>query len=202
MIDMDLFSGALARMINELGKMPGIGPKSAQRLAFYLLRQDRRQVEQLADSLLEAKDKIKYCERCFSLSEETLCTICQDPRRDAGILCVVEEPNDVFSLERTNLFRGRYHVLMGTLSPLEGIGPEELKIKELLRRLQEGTIQEVVVATNPDVEGEATAIYLSRLIKPLGIKVTRLASGLPAGGNLEYADDVTIGQALDGRREL
>lgn len=199
---MDLFSGALARMINELGKMPGIGPKSAQRLAFYLLRQDRRQVEQLADSLLEAKDKIKYCERCFSLSEETLCTICQDPRRDAGILCVVEEPNDVFSLERTNLFRGRYHVLMGTLSPLEGIGPEELKIKELLRRLQEGTIQEVVVATNPDVEGEATAIYLSRLIKPLGIKVTRLASGLPAGGNLEYADDVTIGQALDGRREL
>jgi len=199
---MDLFSGALARMINELGKMPGIGPKSAQRLAFYLLRQDRVQVERLAASLIEAKDKIKYCERCFSLSEETLCPICRDPRRDTTSLCIVEEPNDVFSLERTKLYHGRYHVLMGTLSPLEGIGPEELKIKELLQRLQGDLIHEVVVATNPDVEGEATAIYLSRLIKPLGIKVTRLASGLPAGGNLEYADDVTIGQALDGRREL
>ncbi len=189
-------------MINELGKMPGIGPKSAQRLAFYLLRQDRVQVERLAASLIEAKDKIKYCERCFSLSEETLCPICRDPRRDTTSLCIVEEPNDVFSLERTKLYHGRYHVLMGTLSPLEGIGPEELKIKELLQRLQGDLIHEVVVATNPDVEGEATAIYLSRLIKPLGIKVTRLASGLPAGGNLEYADDVTIGQALDGRREL
>lgn len=202
MIEMELFSGALARMINELSRMPGVGPKTAQRLAFYLLRQEREHVERLANSLLEAKDRICYCERCFSLSEEAQCHVCQDSRRDQKTICVVEEPNDVFSLERTRMYKGLYHVLMGTLSPLEGIGPEDLKITELLNRLGSDNIQELIVATNPDVEGEATAIYLSRLIKPLGIKVTRLASGLPAGGNLEYADDITISQALGGRREI
>jgi len=198
---MNLYSGALARMIEELGRMPGVGPKTAQRLAFYLLRQERAHVERLAQALLEAKDKIRYCQTCFSLSEEALCPICKNPRRDPSVICVVEEPNDVFSLERSRVFNGRYHVLMGTLSPLEGIGPEELKITELLGRLA-GDVREVIVATNPDVEGEATAIYLGKLIKPLGVKVTRLASGLPAGGNLEYADDITISQALGGRREL
>jgi len=199
---MDIYSGALARMIDELSRMPGVGPKTAQRLAFYLLRQERYHVERLANSLLEAKDRIRYCEHCFSLSEEHLCTICQNPKRDQSTICVVEEPNDVFSLERTKQFSGLYHVLMGTLSPLEGIGPEDLKIPELLNRIRNLDLQELIIATNPDVEGEATAIYLSRLIKPLGIRVTRLASGLPAGGNLEYADDVTIGQALGGRRDL
>lgn len=202
MMVMDLYSGALARMIDELSRMPGVGPKTAQRLAFYLLRQERRQVERLANALLEAKDRIRYCEQCFALSEENLCTICQSPKREQQVICVVEEPNDVFSLERTKQFNGLYHVLMGTLSPLDGIGPEDLKINELLHRVNTGPIKEVIIATNPDVEGEATAIYLGRLIKPLGIKVTRLASGLPAGGNLEYADEITIGQALGGRREL
>lgn len=199
---MTLYAGTLARMIEELGRMPGIGPKTAQRLAFYLLRQERAAVERLAQTLVEAKDRIRYCSVCFSLCEEELCPICRDPRRDATQLCVVEEPNDVFSLERARVFRGRYHVLLGTLSPLDGIGPDDLKIAELLGRLQDGTVKEVVVATNPDVEGEATAIYLGKLIKPLGVKVTRLASGLPAGSNLEYADDITLGQAVAGRREL
>lgn len=199
---LDIYTGALARMIEELGRMPGVGPKTAQRLAFYLLRQERHQVERLANSLIEAKDRIRYCEQCFSLSEQVKCDICLSPKRDQTTICVVEEPNDVFSLERTKMFDGLYHVLMGTLSPLDGIGPEDLKITELLNRLKSGEIKEVIVATNPDVEGEATAIYLSRLIRPLGVRVTRLASGLPAGGNLEYADDITIGQALSGRREL
>jgi recombination protein RecR len=199
---MNLYTGALARMIDELGRMPGIGPKTAQRLAFFLLRQDRAHVERLTVALLDAKDKIRYCRTCFSLCEDDACPICRDSRRDPSVICVVEESNDVFSLERTRIFHGRYHVLMGTLSPLEGVGPDDLKIAELLRRLESGEVKEVIVATNPDVEGEATAIYLGKLIKPLGVKVTRLASGLPAGGNLEYADDITIGQALGGRREL
>lgn len=199
---MTLYSGALARMIDELGRMPGVGPKTAQRLAFYLLRQEPAAVERLAKTLVEAKETIRYCSICFSLCEEETCKVCQDAHRDATTICVVEEPNDVFVLERTRVFKGRYHVLMGTLSPLDGIGPEDLKITELLKRLEAGRVKEVVLATNPDVEGEATAIYLGKLIKPLGLKVTRLASGLPAGGNLEYADDITISRALDGRREL
>lgn len=189
-------------MIDELSRMPGVGPKTAQRLAFYLLRQDREHVQRLANSLVEAKDKIRYCHKCFSLAEDEECQLCKDPKRDQKLICVVEEPNDVFSLERTKMYKGLYHVLMGTLSPLDGIGPEDLKISELLHRLNQSEVEEVIVATNPDVEGEATAIYLSKLIKPLGIKVTRLASGLPAGGNLEYADDITISQAIGGRREL
>lgn len=199
---MTIYLGALARLIDELGRMPGVGPKTAQRLAFYLLRQERGEVERLANTLVEAKDRIRYCAICFSLCEEETCPICRDARRDSALLAVVEEPNDVFALERAKVFRGRYHVLMGTLSPLDGIGPEDLKITELLRRLKDGTVTEVVVATNPDVEGEATAIYLGKLIKPLGITVTRLASGLPAGGDLEYADDITLGQAIGGRRSL
>ncbi len=189
-------------MIDELGRMPGIGPKTAQRLAFYLLRQERAEVERLAHTLIEAKETIRYCSICFSLCENEICSICSNPRRDSALICVVEEPNDVFSLERTRAFNGRYHVLMGTLSPLDGMGPDDLKITELLRRLQNSRVGEVIIGTNPDVEGEATAIYLGKLLKPLGVKVTRLASGLPAGGNLEYADDITITRALGGRREL
>jgi recombination protein RecR len=197
-----MYSGILARMIDELGRMPGIGPKTAQRLAFYLLRQERAEVERLAHTLIEAKETIRYCSICFSLCENEICSICSNPRRDSALICVVEEPNDVFSLERTRAFNGLYHVLMGTLSPLDGMGPDDLKITELLRRLQNSRVGEVIIGTNPDVEGEATAIYLGKLLKPLGVKVTRLASGLPANGNLEYADDITITRALGGRREL
>ncbi len=197
-----MYTGVLARMIEELGRMPGVGPKTAQRLAFYLLRQERAAVERLAHTLVEAKDTIRYCSVCFSLSENEICSICSNPRRDSAMICVVEEPNDVFSLERTRAFNGLYHVLMGTLSPLDGIGPDDLKITELLHRLQNSQVGEVILGTNPDVEGEATAIYLGKLLKPLGVKVSRLASGLPANGNLEYADDITITRALGGRREL
>ncbi len=197
-----MYTGVLARMIEELGRMPGVGPKTAQRLAFYLLRQERAAVERLAHTLVEAKDAIRYCSVCFSLSENEICSICSNPRRDSAMICVVEEPNDVFSLERTRAFNGLYHVLMGKLSPLDGIGPDDLKITELLHRLQNSQVGEVILGTNPDVEGEATAIYLGKLLKPLGVKVTRLASGLPANGNLEYADDITITRALGGRREL
>jgi len=199
---MNIFSGAFGRLIDELGRLPGVGPKTAQRLAFFLLRQKRSEVEQLADALMAAKDKVRHCSRCFSLCEEEICEICRDSLRNTGVICVVEEPKDVFALERTREFRGQYHVLLGTLSPMEGIGPDQLKIAELLKRLQGDSVREIIVATNPDVEGEATAIYLNKLIKPLGIRVTRLASGLPAGGDLEYADDITISRALGGRREL
>ena len=199
---MNLLEGALGRMIDELGRLPGVGPKTAQRLAFYLLRQERAEVEKLAEALLAAKDRVRACSRCFALCEDEVCEICRDARRNPNVICVVEEPKDVFALERTREYRGLYHVLLGTLSPMEGVGPEQLKIAELLRRLQGDAVQEVIIATNPDVEGEATAIYLNRLIKPLGIRVTRLASGLPAGGDLEYADDITISRALGGRRDI
>jgi recombination protein RecR len=196
------FPGALGRLIEELGRLPGVGPKTAQRLAFFLLRQERPAVEGLAQALLGAKDLVRYCARCFAFSEAELCDICRDPRRRSELLCVVSEPKDVWALERTREYPGLYHVLHGTLSPMDGIGPERLKIAELLRRLEDKTVREVILATNPDVEGEATAIYLHDLIKPLGLRVTRLASGLPAGGDLDYADDVTISRALGGRREL
>jgi recombination protein RecR len=199
---MSIFEGALGRMIDELGRLPGVGPKTAQRLAFFLLRQERAEVENLAQALVQAKDLVRYCSRCFSLCEGEVCEICRDSRRNQTLLCVVEEPKDVFALERSREYRGLYHVLLGTLSPMEGIGPDQLKIGELLRRLQSGDVQEVIIATNPDVEGEATALYLHKLLKPLGLRVTRLASGLPAGGDLEYADDVTISRALGGRREI
>ncbi len=199
---MDYFSGILGRLIDELGRLPGVGPKTAQRLAFFLLRQEESVVRQLADAMLEAKASIHPCPECFFLAEGDVCHLCADPKRDAGLMCVVEDPKDVFSMERTREYKGRYHVLMGTLSPMDGIGPEDLKINELLKRLQGGTVREVIIATNPDVEGEATALYLNKRIKPLGIKVSRLASGLPAGGDLEYADDITISRALGGRREI
>ena len=198
-----MFTGALGRMIDELGRMPGIGPKSAQRLAFYLLRQDQTRVEQLARALLEAKAKVTTCPQCFALSEgEGLCAICRHAGRDQHRICVVEEPSDVFAIERTRTYRGLYHVLMGTLSPMESVGPEELKIKELLVRLRNQPIEEVILATNPSVEGEATALYLSKLIQPSNIHVTRLASGMPAGSQLEYADELTISHAFSGRRQL
>jgi recombination protein RecR len=199
---MEIFSGLLGHLIEELSRLPGVGPKTAQRLAFFLLRQERPNVERLAQAMLQAKDRLRFCATCFSLTEQETCDLCRDPRRDRTQICVVEEPKDVFTLERTREYRGLYHVLMGTLSPMDGIGPENLKIPGLLSRLQDGSVKEVVIATNPDVEGEATAIYLHKLIKPLGVRVTRLASGLPAGGDLEYADDVTLSRALGGRREL
>lgn len=199
---MDYFSGVLGRLIDELGRLPGVGPKTAQRLAFFLLRQDDHVVEQLSAAMRDAKARIHPCPECFFLAEGERCHICSDLKRDASTLCVVEDPKDVFSLERTREYRGLYHVLMGTLAPMDGIGPGELKIAELIKRLETGRFREIIVAVNPDVEGEATALYLSKLIKPLGIRVTRLASGLPAGGDLEYADDITISRALGGRREF
>jgi len=199
---MDYSSGVLGRLIEELGRLPGVGPKTAQRLAFFLLRQEPAAVHRLTGAMLDARTKIHHCAECFFLAEAERCHICQDTRRDQSVVCVVEDPRDVFSLERTREFKGLYHVLMGTLSPMDGIGPGNLKIAELLERLRVGAVKEVIIATNPDVEGEATALYLGKLIKPLNIRVTRLASGLPAGGDLEYADDITIGRALSGRREM
>ena len=199
---MSLYSGILGQLLEELERLPGIGPKTAQRLAFHILRQNNLRVKRLADILVQAKDTLKYCNDCFSLSEQDICQICEDTRRDKSLICVVEEPHDVFTLERTKIFNGLYHVLLGKLSPFEGVGPEDIKIAQLLNRLKTNNIKEVIIATNPDVEGEATAIYLNKIIQPLEIKVTRLASGLPAGGNLEYADDITLSRALQGRREI
>jgi len=191
-------SESLEILIEELSQLPGIGRKTAQRLALYLLKQPREEVVKLAKALVQLKDKVKYCSSCYNITEVDPCAICSSPKRDRSIICVVEEPNDVIALEKTNEYKGLYHVLGGALSPLEGVGPEELKIKELLPRLAEG-VQEVILAMNPNVEGEATTIYLSKLIKPLGIKVTRIARGLPVGGDLEYADEATLTRALEGR---
>jgi len=196
------FSTSFERLLLELEKMPGVGRKTAQRLAFHLLRLPDAEAEDLAKSILEVKKNIKPCSVCFSITEENPCGICSDSRRDSSIICVVEQPSDVLAIERTNEFRGRYHVLMGVISPLEGIRPEDLRIKELLTRLGSGEVGELIMGMNPDLEGEATALYLSKLIKPLGVKVTRIARGLPAGGDLEYADQVTLTRALEGRKEL
>ncbi len=192
----------LARLIQSLTKLPSVGEKTATRLAFHLLRTDRREVEELAAALLKMRDETKLCSVCLGLTAGDPCALCQDPQRDASAICVVERPADLIALERSGQFKGRYHVLHGSLAPLDGVGPEELRIAELLRRLQDGTVQEVVLATNPTVEGEATALYLSRLIKPLGIRVTRIAHGLPMGADVEYADTMTLGKALEGRREM
>ncbi|MEI7905211.1 MAG: recombination mediator RecR [Candidatus Firestonebacteria bacterium] len=193
---------SLSKLVNELERMPGIGPKTAQRLAFFILKSEKADIEKLAGSILEAKDKIKYCSVCFNMTEVDPCAVCSSVRRDRSIICVVEEPMDIVALEKTGAFRGLFHVLMGSISPLDGIGPEDLKIRELLERLKKETIKEIIVATNPDVGGEATAIYLSKLIKPLGVKVSRLAQGMPMGASLEYADEVTLGKAIEGRREI
>jgi recombination protein RecR len=189
-------------LIDELGRLPGIGPKSAQRIAFHLLKVPADDANRLAHAIREAKDKVRFCERCFNVSETELCSFCTDDRRDSSIICVVEESRDIVSVERTGEFNGRYHVLLGAMSPLEGIGPEQLKIRELLNRIGPEGVDEVIVCTNPNTEGEVTAMYLARMLKPLGLKVTRLASGLPVGGDLEYADELTLGRALEGRRSI
>jgi recombination protein RecR len=192
----------VARLIEAFQKLPGIGPKTAQRLTFFLLKRPAPEVVELAESLSQLKSRIAHCSVCFNVTEEDPCRICRDPRREAAALCVVEEPNDLLAIERTGEFRGRYHVLLGALSPLDGIGPEDLKVRELLSRLERGAIEEIILATNPSVEGEATAIYLAKLLRPLGMRVTRIARGLPVGGDLEYADEVTLSKALEGRREM
>ena len=189
-------------LVDELGRLPGIGPKSAQRIAFYLLKAAPEDAKRLARAVVEAKERVSWCRRCFNFAEGELCVYCRDDRRDSTLLCVVEEPRDIVAVERTQEYRGRYHVLLGAISPIEGIGPDQLKIKELLARVNDEGVQEVILATNPNIEGEATAMYLARLLKPLGLRVTRIASGLPVGGDLEYADEVTLGRALEGRREV
>jgi recombination protein RecR len=197
-----LYEGIVQDLIDELGLLPGIGPKSAQRIAFHLLNADPVDVRRLAAVLVEVKDKVRFCVTCGNVAEEEQCRICRDPRRDLTVLCVVEEPKDVVAVERTREFRGRYHVLGGAISPIEGIGPDELRIRELMKRLADEEVTEVILATDPNLEGEATATYLTRLLKPLGLRVTRLASGLPVGGDLEYADEVTLGRAFEGRRSV
>lgn len=189
-------------LIDQLGRLPGIGPKSAQRIAFHLLKLPAEDARKLASAILDAKERVRFCSRCFNFAEDELCPICADPRRDPSVLCVVEESRDIIALERTGEFRGRYHVLLGVMNPIEGIGPEQLKIRELITRLSSEEITEVIVCTNPNTEGEVTASYLSRLMKPFDIKVTRPASGLPVGGDLEYADELTLGRALSGRRAM
>ena len=189
-------------LIDELGRLPGIGPKSAQRIAFHLLKVPVEDATRLATAIREAKEKVRFCERCFNVSEHALCGFCADDRRDSSIICVVEESRDIVAVERTGEYRGRYHVLLGAMSPLDGIGPEQLKIRELLTRLGPEGVEEVIVCTNPNTEGEVTAMYLARMLKPLGLKVTRIASGLPVGGDLEYADELTLGRALEGRRPI
>jgi recombination protein RecR len=202
-----VYEGPVQDLIDELGRMPGVGPKSAQRIAFHLLKLSRGDAGRLADAIVEVKNRITFCTRCFNIAEESgegdaLCGICSDDRRDASLLCVVEEPRDIVAVEKTGEFRGRYHVLQGAISPIEGVGPEQLRVKELLTRLDSDEVQEVILCTNPNIEGEATALYLARLLKPLGLRVTRIASGLPVGGDLEYADELTLGRALEGRRDV
>jgi recombination protein RecR len=197
-----VFEGPVQDLIDALRRLPGVGSKSAQRLAFHLLKAPADEAHALADAILSAKQKVAICRTCFNVSEGEQCNFCRDPKRDQTAVCVVEEPGDIVAVERTNEFRGSYHVLGGHISPMDGIGPDDLRIRDLLQRLADGVIKEVIVCTNPTVEGEATAIYLARLIKDLGVRVTRIASGLPVGGDLEYADEVTLGRALEGRREL
>jgi recombination protein RecR len=204
---MAVYAGPVQDLIDELGRLPGIGPKSAQRIAFHLLKLARTDATRLANAIVAAKDKVTFCSRCYNIAEgageqETLCGICADDRRDASVLCVVEEPRDIVAVEKTGEFKGRYHVLQGAISPIEGVGPEQLRVKELLTRLDDEGVQEIILCTNPNIEGEATALYLARLLKPMGMRVTRIASGLPVGGDLEYADELTLGRALEGRREV
>ncbi len=197
-----MYAGPVQTLIDELGRLPGVGPKSAQRIAFHLLKLPEEDATRLARAITEAKDRVGFCRRCFNVCEGEECDVCRDPRRDRTVICVVEEPRDVVAVEKTQEFRGRYHVLQGAISPIEGIGPEQLRVKELLARLEPEGVQEVILCTNPTIEGEATAMYLARLLKPLGVRATRIASGLPVGGDLEYADELTLGRALEGRREL
>ncbi|HBJ72596.1 MAG TPA: recombination protein RecR [Actinobacteria bacterium] len=197
-----MYEGIIQDLIDELGRLPGVGPKSAQRIAFHILAAEPTDVFRLADALREVKEKVRFCSICGNVAEESECRICRDPRRDHTAICVVEEPKDVVAIEKTREFKGRYHVLGGAISPIDGIGPDDLRIRELMIRLADGAIVEVILATDPNLEGEATATYLARLISPLGIAVSRLASGLPVGGDLEYADEVTLGRAFEGRRRV
>ena len=197
-----MYEGAVQDLIDELGRLPGVGPKSAQRIAFHLLAADPVDVRRLVTALTEVKEKVRFCTVCGNVTEEQQCKICRDPRRDDAIICVVEEPKDVVAIEKTREFRGRYHVLGGAISPIEGVGPDDLRIRELMQRLADSVVTELILATDPNLEGEATATYLARLVKPMGLRVTRLASGLPVGGDLEYADEVTLGRAFEGRRLL
>jgi len=195
-----MYEGAVQDLIDELGRLPGVGPKSAQRIAFHLLAADPADVERLAATLRRVKDEVRFCRICGNVSEQDECRICRDPRRDPAVICVVEEPKDVIAVERTREFRGRYHVLGGAISRMDGGGPDDLRVRELMVRLQDGVVTELILATDPNLEGEATATYLARLIRPMGLAVSRLASGLPVGGDLEYADEVTLGRAFSGRR--
>ena len=197
-----MYEGVVQDLIDELGRLPGVGPKSAQRIAFYLLAADATDVRRLAQTLVEVKDKVQFCRVCGNVAEAEECRICRDPRRDLTVICVVEESKDVVAVERTREFRGRYHVLGGAISPIDGVGPDDLRVRELMARLADGVVTELILATNPNLEGEATATYLARLVKPMGLRVTRPASGLPVGGDLEYADEVTLGRAFEGRRLL
>jgi len=192
----------VARLIEAFQRLPGIGPRTAQRLTFYLLKRSADEVRELADALVAVKSSIWHCRQCFNVTDSDPCRICADPARDARLLCIVEEPNDLLAMERTGEFHGRYHVLLGALSPLDGIGPDDLKVRELFDRLAREPVEEIILATNPNVEGEATAIYLSKLLKPYNVRLTRIARGLPVGGDLEYADQVTLSKALEGRREM
>ncbi len=195
-----MYEGAVQDLIDELGRLPGVGPKSAQRIAFHLLQADSDDVDRLVTALTEVKARVRFCTVCGNVAEAELCRICADPRRDPSLICVVEEPKDVVAIERTREFKGRYHVLGGAISPMDGVGPNDLRIKELMTRLLGGTVEEVIIATDPNLEGEATAAYLSKYLRELHVRVTRLASGLPVGGDLEYADEVTLGRAFEGRR--
>lgn len=197
-----MYEGPIQELIDELGRLPGIGPKGAQRIAFHLLQADKADVEKLAQALVTVAEKVRFCEVCFNISEEETCRVCRDPRRDRAIICVVEESKDVAAIERTREFRGLYHVLGGAISPIDHVGPGDLHIAELLRRLQDTTVTEVILATDPNLEGEATATFIARMLSPTGITVSRLASGLPVGGDLEYADEVTLGRAFSGRRRV
>lgn len=197
-----MYEGAVQDLIDELGRLPGVGPKGAQRIAFHLLQADEIDVRRLVDALVQVKVKVRFCTVCGNVAEDEMCRICADPRRDDSAICVVEEPKDVLAIERTREFRGRYHVLGGAISPMDGVGPDDLRFAELFSRLSDGRVQEVIIATDPNLEGEATAAYLARFLQPVQVRVTRLASGLPVGGDLEYADEVTLGRAFEGRRLL
>jgi recombination protein RecR len=197
-----MYEGVIQDLIDELGQLPGVGPKGAQRIAFHLVTTDPEDVRRLASALIEVVERVKFCRTCGNVAQEEECRICRDPRRDLAVICVVEEPKDVAAIEKIREFRGRYHVLGGAISPIDGIGPDELRISQLMTRLTDGTVTELILATDPNLEGEATAAYLARLVKPMGLRVTRPASGLPVGGELEYADEVTLGRAFEGRRLL
>ena len=199
---MSIYTPAVQTLIDELGKLPGVGPKSAQRIAFHLVKLSEEDAIRLSTAIREAKEKVRFCEKCFNMSDEPICEICSDSRRDPSLVCVVEEPRDIVAVERTQEYKGFYHVLQGAINPIDGIGPEQLRVKELLTRLQENPISEVILCTNPNIEGEATAMYLARLLEPLGLSITRIASGLPVGGDLEYADELTLGRALEGSRAV